>query len=262
MRTVSVKVVKLCYWQVITRLFGAKNGKYLVIYAIRRGDKMKKRVTIHLLPVFLLTIFFFCGCAGYKKGYYSCPYSGDIDTVLHSPTSSYEMNRSKVLNFKNCQIYVSLKNEIQTSDMTYFLLLPVPESLQDEPQYNQSAPFFYISLAVRPEVDGIALDPGKIMLIVDRIKRVVKETRVTAGEGIINYWYYGSDRVRQLPLAQGGKILLDQDKWNYFAVYFNGQVPFVDQDIQLDLSEAISLPDDLPVPVIRFKKVRYGKWYG
>jgi hypothetical protein len=126
---------------------------------------MKKRVTIDLLPVFLLTIFYFCGCAGYKKGYYS------------------------------------------------------------------------------------------------RTNRIVKETRVTTGDGY-NYWYYDSDQVRQLPLAQGEKILLDKNKWNYFALYFNGPVPVVDQDIQLDLSEAISLPDGLSIPVIRFKKVRYGKWYG
>ncbi|MFC1883064.1 hypothetical protein ACFL2S_16465 [Thermodesulfobacteriota bacterium] len=192
---------------------------------------MKKRVTIHLLPVFMLTIFYFCGCAGYKKGYYSWPYSGDIDTVLPSPTTSYEMNRSKVLNFK------------------------------DEPQYNQSAPFFYISVAVRPAIDGITLEPKKILLIVNRTNRIVKETRVKTMDGY-NYWYYDSDQVRQLPLAQGGKILLDKNKWNYFALYFNGQVPVVDQDIQLDLSEAISLPDGLSIPVIRFKKVRYGKWYG
>ena len=222
---------------------------------------MKKRVTIHLLPVFMLTIFYFCGCAGYKKGYYSWPYSGDIDTVLPSPTTSYEMNRSKVLSFKDCQIYVSLENEIQTSDMTYFLLLPVPESLKDEPQYNQSAPFFYISVAVRPAIDGITLEPRNILLIVNRTNRIVKETRVTTMDGY-NYWYYPSDRVRQLPLAQGEKILLDKNKWNYFALYFNGQVPVVDQDIQLDLSEAISLPDGLSIPVIRFKKGRYGKWYG
>jgi hypothetical protein len=222
---------------------------------------MKKRITVHLLIVFLLAIFCFCGCAGYKKGYYSWPYLGDIDTVSPAPTTSYEMNRSKVLSFNDCQIYVSLKNEIQTSDMTYFLVLPVPESLKDEPQYNQSAPFFYISLAVLPKFDGMAIDPGKILLIVDRIKRVVKETRVTTAENI-TYWYYGSDKVQKLPLARGGKILLQQNKWNYFAVYFNGQVPFVDQDVRLDLSGAISLPGGLPIPVIQFKKVRYGKWYG
>ena len=221
---------------------------------------MKKRIN-SLLIVFLLTISCFLGCAGYKKGYYSLPYLADINTASPAPNTSYEMNRSKVLTFNDCQIYVSLNNEIQTSDMTYFFLLPVPENLKDEPQYNQPSPYFYISLAVRPEVDGMALNPAKILLIVDGIKLAAKQTRATTLENI-TYWYYGYDEVHKLPLARGGKVLLKLDKWNYFAVYFNGQVPFVDQDVQLNLSGAITFPGGLPIPVIQFKKVRYGKWYG
>jgi hypothetical protein len=55
---------------------------------------------------------------------------------------------------------------------------------------------------------------------------------------------------------------MEKNKWNYFAIYFKGQVPDVDQDINLDLANAIILPKGLSIPTILFKKVKYGKWYG
>lgn len=238
--------------------------KYLNIQSdiLLEDDPVKKIVVIYCLPLFLLIIFCFCGCAGYKKGYYSWPYTGGAGTFLPSPTTPYEINSSKILSLEDCKIYVSLNNEIQTSDMTYYLLLPVPVSLKDEPQYNQSAPFFYIKLAVNPKIDGVVIQPEKIRLIVDGIKYGIKEIKSAAETNFMIFWYYRSEQVRNLPLAQAENLLLVQDEWNNFAVYFNGSVPVVDRDIQLDLSEAIVLPDGLPLPVIRFKKVRYGQWYG
>ena len=219
---------------------------------------MKKSVILYFL--FLLALFWFFGCAGYKRGYYSWPYTSDKDTVIPSPNSPYEMNKSKILGFNDFLIYISLKNEIQTSDMTYFLLLPVPESLEDKPQYDKTMSNFFISLAVWPKIEGMVLEQDKIRLNIDGMPLSVKEARYTSTERI-NYWYYGNDHVRQLPLVKLGKTLLEKNKWNYFAIYFKGQVPGVDQDIQLDLANAISLPEGLSIPIILFKKVRYGKWY-
>lgn len=209
----------------------------------------------------LLTFLFFYACAGYKRGYYSYPYTSDADSALPSPTSLYEMNKSKILDLENFMVYISLNNEIQTSDMTYFLLLPVPESLEDKAQYDESKPFFFISLAIFPKIDAIVLEPAKIHLIVDEIPLDVKEFRYTVVQNI-NYWYYGNDQVKKLPLVREEKIILGINKWNYLAIYFKGQVPVVDQDIRLDLAEAINLPESLSIPTIRFRKVRYGKWYG
>jgi hypothetical protein len=220
---------------------------------------MKKRVFLYVM--FLLAFLFFCTCAGYKRGYYSYPYTGDTDIALPSPNSSYEMNKSKILYFKDFMVYISLNNELQTSDMTYFLLLPVPESLEDKAQYDESKPVFFISLAVFPKIDAIVLEPDKVSLIVDGVPLHVKESRYTAMESI-NYWYYGNDQVKQLPLVRGEKVILEKNKWNYLAIYFKGRVPVVDQDVRLDLADAISLPESFPIPTIRFRKLRYGKWYG
>lgn len=220
---------------------------------------MKKTITLYFM--FLLVFFCFLGCAGYKRGYYSWPYTSDKDTVLPSPNSPYEMNKTKILSFSDFLVYVSLKNEIQTSDITYFLLLPVPESLEDKPQYDKTMSDFFISLAVWPKIGSMVLEPDKIRLIIDGMPLSVKEARYKATENI-NYWYYGNDQVRQLPLVKNGETHLGKNKWNYFAIYFKGQVPGVDRDIQLDLTDAITLPEGHTIPIILFKKVKYGKWYG
>jgi len=225
---------------------------------------MKEKMIACAMSGLWVALFFIGGCAGLKRGYFSLPYAVTGTPATAPPDTEWERNAAKTLRFQGLDVYVSLNNEIQTSDTQWLVLIPAYIDLKKKALYGEKPMGFHIWLALHPQIGGMSFEPGKIRLIVDGVTRPALETRQYKGPVVshnvpcYSILDYNNEDLRQV---EEKKIYPVTKKYSHFAVYFEGRIPSADQDIRLDISEAILVPGGGSIPVIRFKKSGYTSGY-
>lgn len=190
----------------------------------------------HSVPVLLICLFL-SACAGFRGGEFSAPYVGDADSAIEPPSTPYERGQLEKLELPGLRLDVSLKNRIRTYD--YGVMLFVIPMYVDFSDGRGAGERLRVALGITPTLPGYRFDPSRVSISVD-----------------------GRRFEAVFPSGEGGAQMLDNTgKTYYFRLPFAADLPSPDSAIILDLSDALQNPSLPPVPVIRFRKLRWSEGY-
>ncbi len=189
-----------------------------------------------LVPVFLSCLFL-NACAGFRGGEFSAPYVGDAGPPAETPSTPYERGQMQKLELPGLRLDVSLNNRIRTYD--YGVMLFVIPMYVDFSDGRDPAERLRVALGITPTLPGYRFDPARVGISVD-----------------------GRRLAPVLPAGEGAPQMLDNaGKTYYFRLPFDADLPSPDSTIILDLGEALQNPSQAPVPLIRFRKLRWSEGY-
>lgn len=134
-------------------------------------------------------------CAGFRGGWESVPYVGEVPPAFPEVETAYEAQRRMELTFPGLTLGVGLGNRLRTYDtQVYLFVLPLSVDPRRVPTPGVAPDTTRVSLRVTPEVAGYQFDPQRARLTVDG-RTVVGRTGFEFG-----MWDAAGQRV-----AAGGK---------------------------------------------------------
>lgn len=204
----------------------------------------------------ILILFFSItsACGGVRCGYFSRPYVGEEPAEIDVDTTGGPVEARK-LSLSGLRLYFMPDNEIQTSYVEWVgigvPMFPVYIDLKTKGLARPEDKTYCLRISIKPEKPGIEYNPFKVELYVDG-----KTYRVETAQYIAPNFTGGTESV---VLLKDEFLSIDKDlkKFTYYKQCFAVQKPSPDHDIRLDLGNALRLPDNTTLPVIRFKKNRY-----
>ncbi len=201
------------------------------------------------------------GCAGYRGGWASVPYTGDRPphpTELPESVRRFDLEEVKV---PGMRLRVSLNNRLRTYDyQVWFAVVPVSGDPRDVLVGDQdgrtrvyvgvtpqSAGYVFRGKAAKLEVDGRIYAP----VAVRRFGQFDAAGNIVARGG---KWQY---------VELGPEFALSQPGTSYaLSLVFDVPVPKAESaKISIDLSEALRDPSQPALPLIRFQPVRWREGY-
>jgi hypothetical protein len=201
------------------------------------------------------------GCAGYRGGWESVAYLGAAPPAIES-RSSDQVRGAPELNVPGLTLRVTINNHVRTYDtQVYLYVLPLsvdPRSVHSgaiEPGKTR------VYVNVKPRAAGFVFRPALATLHVGG-------ARFSGSAGYeFGRWDAGGNRVERggtwahrpvttdLTLAEVGRTYL-------LSIDFPAPLPSPEaRDIALDLSRALSAPEQPPLPLIRFAPRRWKESY-
>ncbi len=201
------------------------------------------------------------GCAGYRGGWESVAYLGDAPPAVESRASDQPRGAPE-LNVPGLTLRVTINNHVRTYDtQVYLYVLPLsvdPRSVQTgaiEPGRTR------VYVNVRPKVAGFVFEPTLATLHVG-------SARFGGSAGYeFGRWDAHGNRVERggtwahrpvtadLTLTEIGRTYL-------LSIDFPAPLPSPEsRDIALDLSRALSAPEQPALPLIRFAPRRWEESY-
>ena len=200
-----------------------------------------------IIPLILLSILTLSGCAGFRSGFASIPYIGDVEPISEEKFFEF-YDHSLVLPGMELNVYIN--NRIRTRDIGVMLfVVPMYIDLIDEPYYKDTDRF-QISLSIIPKEQGFTFNPFEVTVTVDgqSFKPAATELR----QGPYN------DDIRSVIDKE---TPLKKDKFQAIDMTFDRPVPTTDRTITLNIGRALIHPQHPAIPTIRFKKVRWKQGY-
>lgn len=194
----------------------------------------------------LLSIFAISGCGGFRSGYASIAYIGDVEPISEE---NYFEFYDYSLALPSLELNLHINNRIKTRDITVILLIPFTIDLIDKPYYKDTDRF-QISLTIIPKEQDFTFNPSEVTATVDgqTFKPVISRLRTGP---------YKDDKSSVIEK----KTPLRKDKFHAIDMTFDRPVPTTDRTITLDIGTALIHPHHPAIPVIRFKKVRWKQGY-
>lgn len=202
------------------------------------------------------------GCAGFRGGWQSVPYVGEVPPQLPpAETPAEAQDRSQVA-LPGLRLGVDLNNRLRTYD-TQVMLFIVPVSIDPRERYMQDLRpgITRVTLRIEPLMPGFVLQATRARLTVGG--------RSVAALGASEFAQWGHDGAK---VGQGGRYG-DRPLPERFELDGVGLAQIVhlefpiarpspeSPDIQLDLGEALFNPATPALPLIRFVPVRWKHGY-
>lgn len=225
------------------------------------------------LPIFVLVLL--TGCAGHTGGLMSAPYTGDVEPHLSGPDTSYERGQLETLHFDGLDLKVRLNNRVTDYKLEHVLLLPV--YVENGVKYsNRDTSRFQAHLIVTPGVPGYTLDPGMISASIDgqtlQAPKVWWEDKEKFSQLSRAYTHALAQPRSEMPpepqpaewrlLLETRRELTQPGESYWFVLEFDVPVPDTGQTIIIDLSRALSHPEQPPLAPIHFKQLRWSESRG
>jgi|GEM_PF-2747993 len=210
----------------------------------------------------LALILALSACAGYRGGWESVPYVGEVPPNFPEVTTAYEAYRRMELTFPGLTLSVGLGNRLRTYDTQVYLFV-VPLSVDPRRVPTQSVD----PAAARVLLRVTAADPGYVFLPQQARLTVNGETVAAKAAFEFGMWDAAGQRV-----ASGGKwdhrpigdtlALLESGRTYLLSIDFPVKAPSPEsKGIVLDISEALRAPERPALPLIRFAPVRWNEGY-
>ena len=209
----------------------------------------------------LLVVLMLGGCAGFRGGWESVPYIGDV-----APTALPEAYQGTAvrppLELPGLKLEVALDNRLRTYDtQVYFFALPLSADLSNTFDKNNNPQRTRLFVYVTAHEPGIIFRPTQAMLSVGGRQF----TGVAASE--FGQWDGEGRRVtkggtwQRRPLG-AEQVLTDTGRRHYLSIDFDTPPPSPEsKDIAVDLSRALIVPGHPALPLIRFAPVRWKQGY-
>lgn len=203
-----------------------------------------------------------CGCAGYRGGWESVPYVGEVPPRLPGSRTPYEAQQRSEISLPGMKLGVSINNQLRTYDtQVYLFVLPVsvdPRNVQTHPVEPGKT---RVMLRISDMTTDLTFRPRRAKLSVG--SQVV--------EGVAGFQFSMWDDQGQ-EVSSGGRwehratgeeaVLGLRGKAYLLSIDFPVPAPSPEAaNISLDLSEALSSPQLPPIPTIRFAPVRWKEGY-
>ena len=201
------------------------------------------------------------GCAGYRGGWASVPYTGDRaphPTDLPESARLFDLEEVKV---PGTRLRVSLNNRLRSYDyQVWFAVVPVSGDPRDALLGDQDGKT-RVYLSVTPQTAGFVFRGRAAKLEIDgRVYMPIAARRFGQFDAAGNVverggkWQY---------VELGPEFALTQPGTIYgLSLVFDVPVPAAETaKISIDLSEALRDPALPPMPLIRFQPVRWREGY-
>ena len=201
------------------------------------------------------------GCAGYRGGWASVPYTGDRaphPTDLPESARLFDLEEVKV---PGTRLRVSLNNRLRSYDyQVWFAVVPVSGDPRDALLGDQDSKT-RVYLSVTPQTAGFVFRGRAAKLEIDgRVYMPIAARRFGQFDAAGNVverggkWQY---------VELGPEFALTQPGTIYgLSLVFDVPVPAAETaKISIDLSEALRDPALPPMPLIRFQPVRWREGY-
>lgn len=195
------------------------------------------RALARTLP--LVVVFIATGCSSIKTGYFSAPFVGEAAPGVEAAASGVgARHQMRHLSLPGLTLYINLMNDVDTSNAPWIGM--GERRVVRSPQC--------ILLDLRPGMAGISLEPKLVSLSINGASHAPQSVRRYIGTG---------SRFEELTEP---RLALAQDQWTRLGLCFP-EAAAPDQDIALDLSQALRHPDQAPFPPIRFAMRRFRHVY-
>ena len=201
------------------------------------------------------------GCAGYRGGWASVPYTGDRPphpTELPESTRLFDLEEVKV---PGMRLRVSLNNRLRSYDyQVWFVAVPVSGDPRDVLLGDQDGKT-RVYLSVTPQTARYVMRAAAARLEIDgRVYTPIAARRFGQFDAAGNIverggkWQY---------VELGPEFALPQVGTQYsLSLVFDAPVPKAETaKISVDLSQALHDPAQPPLPLIRFQPVRWREGY-
>jgi hypothetical protein len=214
-----------------------------------------------MLMIFLATT----GCAGYRSGFASIPFVGEVEPTPKTPETSYELGELKQIQLPGVKLHVSLNNMIRTSDLQVMLfVVPMSFDPRDKPHFGETDRLT-VRLTIIPVDSDFVFDPSGVVATVDEHAFSPTTTRLddltkwnaclkSPSSSCLDDPTLWSDPVDK-------KIALIKDKYHTLTMIFDCPVPTPERSISLDIGRALLHPRLPNIPTIRFMKIRWKQGY-
>lgn len=199
------------------------------------------------IPLILLSILTISGCGGFRSGFASVPYIGDVEPIAEEKFFEF-YDYSLIL--PGMKLDVAINNRIRTRDIAVMLfVVPIAIDVIDRPYYTNTDRF-QISLSIIPKEQGFTFNPMEVKVTVDGQSFKPALTEFRGGP-------YKSD----LRSVIEKEISLTKDTFHAIDMTFDRPVPTTDRTITLNIGNALMHPHHPAIPTIRFKQVRWKQGY-
>lgn len=219
---------------------------------------MSPRSAMSLCLLLLLSL---AGCAGYRGGWESLAYLGDTPPDTTGLAELPEFRRPP-LEVPGLELAVTIDNQLRTYDShVYLFVLPLYFSPREVYRNNQVPGRTRVHIAVTPRAPGFVFRPELAVL-----GFAGKRFAGSAG------FEFAQRDTQGTPLAQDGRwehrsrpsgfVLGEVGRRYLLSIDFATPVPSPQwRDITVDLSQALSAPNQPPLPLIRFIPLRWKQGY-
>lgn len=225
------------------------------------SPSMEMRIVNRWLPSVVLFCIGVAGCAGFRGGWESIPYVGEIAPQLTPSETAFEAQQRLILQFPGLELGVSLSNRQRTYDTKLYFGLPLsfdPRSVNLQPAAPGKT---RAHLRIIAEEGGVAFRPREARLAINR-EHFRGETGFEFG-----MWSDSGERV-----STGGRwhhrdvgdefILMEPGRAYLLSIDFPVPAPSPESPgITLDLAAALVRPGRPALPLIRFVPVRWKEGY-
>lgn len=226
------------------------------------GKQRRSATIVFLITLSLLTALT-SGCAEVRMGYFSRPYLANTKApretahiIPYENTPQFDMQK---ITLPGINLDIDLKNDTQTSDTLWFgieiPMIPVPLDLRSKRRYIPSGETlnrYFIDIDFMPLIEGIKINPYKIKLVNNGQKQeldIIKEIHYHDNEK------GGTEKLETV--MPDTEITLSKGVSRIIYLYYFGAHPMPDDDIELDMRDAMRHPKGAEIPLIMFKKTRY-----
>ena len=217
---------------------------------VQSGGWLEREMTMRRAAqtvMLCLCVLVLAACGGMREGYFSMPYIEGDDPGENEPVLPYKQDELALVYMPGMTFDVVLRNDLQTSDTIWFLIIPTNVNLEDDWRYPVDREGFCVILGMRPEVDGMSVDVRQIDLVVDGVPfmpyRAYK--RIYQPDGPLD-----TEAVR-------GRRPLNKGMLRYYRLCYDTERPLPEREIRLELGEAVKIPGGRYVPPIRFIQQPY-----
>jgi len=211
----------------------------------------------------VLASFLAASCAGYRGGWESVAYLGDTPPAALADSSAQDRARNlPELRVPGLTLQVTIDNRLRTYDtQVYFFALPLSVDPRNVYPKNIQPGKTRVFVTATPQVPGFVFRPAAAVL-------QVADKRFTGAAGFeFGLWDNEWKRVER-----GGRwehrpivsefVLAEVGRRYYLSIDFVTPVPSPESpNIVLDLSQALRLSTEPPLPLIRFAPVRWKEGY-
>lgn len=201
-------------------------------------------------------------CAGFKGGWESVPYVGDIPPALPESRTPFEARQRSQLQFPGITLGVGINNQTRTHDTQVVLFaLPVSIDLRTVPTQPVEPGTTRVSLRVS--------GTGGDFVLRFRLARLTVAGKSVAASGAYEFgmWDSVGNRVgsggtyAHRPLGDS-HALIEAARTHLLSIDFPVTTPPPSEaGIALDLSEALRAPAKPVIPLIRFHPSRWKEGY-
>lgn len=202
------------------------------------------------------------GCAGFRGGWESVPYIGDVPPDPQKYRTPYEAATRSELPFPGVTVGVGLNNQLRTHDtQVYFFVLPLSVNPRDVHTQTDDTTKTRVTLRVSPKAPGFVFRP--------RLARLTVEGKTVQGAIGFEFGQWDAERRK---VTSGGKWGFREvgdefplgDGGTSYSLSIDFPIALPDPKspgIELDLSDALRAPEQPPLPVIRFQPARWKEGY-